>query len=465
MAPRIRPGNTFPLGVHLSDTGANIAVYSSVADQVILCLFEPDGRETRLPMPAVDNGIWHGHVDGVAAGQLYGFRVDGPYHPERGLRCNPAKLLLDPYARAIHGRVEFGPAVLGHDPDDPSRPSTVDSAPSMPKSVMVAPLPPIGPDSQGRTPSGASRPNRPLADTVFYEVHVKGFTERHPGIPPEIRGTYAGLAHPAAIEHLTGLGVTAVELLPVQHSVPEAFLAGRGLTNYWGYNTIGYLAPHAAYSAAVRAGRPGGQVAEFRGMVGALHDGGLEVVLDVVYNHTCEAGAGGPTLCFRGLDNAAYYRLDPADRSAYVDTSGCGNALNVGNPAGLRLIMDSLRYWVTELGVDGFRFDLAPSLARQQGGFDTVAAFFDLVWQDPVIAQVKLIAEPWDVGQGDSYDVGRFPPGLERVERHVPRHGARLLAQPRRGAAGPGHPDVRVLGPVHPAPAWPGRLGEPGDRA
>jgi glycogen operon protein len=245
----------------------------------------------------------------------------------------------------------------------------------------------------------------------MYEIHVKGFTRLHPDIPPEIQGTYAGLAHPAAIDHLQRLGVTAVELLPVQHSVPEGFLVDRGLTNYWGYNTIGFLAPHAEYSAAVRAGEPGGQVAEFKDMVRALHAAGVEVILDVVYNHTPEAGPMGPTLSLRGLDNAAYYRLDPNDRADYVDTSGCGNALNVGNPSCLRLIMDSLRYWVTEMGVDGFRFDLAPTLARQEGGFDTVAAFFDLVWQDPVIAQTKLIAEPWDVGQGDSYDVGRFPAG------------------------------------------------------
>ena len=246
---------------------------------------------------------------------------------------------------------------------------------------------------------------------MIYEIHVKGFTQQHPDIPVPLRGTYAGLAHPAAIAHLQRLGVTAVELLPVHQSVPEAFLVDRGLTNYWGYNTIGFFAPQAEYSAAVRAGQPGGQVAEFQEMVTALHAADIEVILDVVYNHTCEAGPEGPTLSFRGLDNAAYYRLDPADNSSYVDTSGCGNSLNVGNPACLRMILDSLRYWVTEMGVDGFRFDLAPSLARQEGGFDTIAAFFDLVWQDPVMAQVKLIAEPWDVGQGDSYDVGRFPAG------------------------------------------------------
>ncbi len=411
MSLTVRPGRPFPLGVHFSDGGANVAVYSSVADEVLLCLFDATGAETRLSLPGLDAGVWHGFVEGVLPGQEYGFRVRGPYDPAAGQRCNPAKLLLDPYARAISGAVSFGPAVYGYDVDDRSRPSTLDSADSVPRAVMTAALPALGPDSQGQLPAGVVRPNRLLMDTVFYEVHVKGFTQLHPDIPEAIRGTYAGLAHPVAIAHLQQLGVTAVELLPVQQSVPEAFLVDRGLTNYWGYNTVGFFAPHAGYSAAVRAGRPGAQIAEFQDMVRALHAADIEVVLDVVYNHTPEAGPDGPTLSLRGLDNAAYYRLDPGDRSLYVDTSGCGNALNVGDSACLRMIMDSLRYWVTDMGVDGFRFDLAPTLARQEGGFDTVAAFFDLVWQDPVISQVKLIAEPWDVGQSDSYDVGRFPPG------------------------------------------------------
>ncbi len=406
-----RSGKPYPLGIHFSDNGANIAVYSSVADEVLLCLFDSDGTETQLPLPDVDAGIWHGFVEGVQPGQLYGFRVRGPYQPESGARCNPAQLLLDPYARAIAGQVSFGPAVYGYDTENPHRPSALDSAPAVPRSVMVGPLPPLGPNSEGLTSAGSVRPARHLADTVIYEIHVKGFTQRHPDIPPELRGTYAGLGHQVAVAYLQQLGVTAVELLPVHHSVPESFLVQRELGNYWGYNTIGFFAPHAEYSAAVRAGQPGGQVAEFQDMVRSLHDGGIEVILDVVYNHTCEAGPEGPTLSFRGLDNAAYYRLDPDDPASYVDTSGCGNALNVADPACLRLILDSLRYWVTEMGVDGFRFDLAPTLARQEGSFDTVAAFFDLVWQDPVLAQVKLIAEPWDVGQGDSYDVGRFPAG------------------------------------------------------
>jgi isoamylase len=403
MSVTVRPGRPFPLGVHFVDGGVNVAVYSSVADEVFLCLFDAGGAETRLSLPGMDAGVWHGFLEGIEHGQEYGFRVRGPYRPAEGHRCNPAKLLLDPYARAITGTVEFTPAVSGHRHDKPWLPDDLDSAAVVPRSVMV--------ERPAAAGASAPRPDRHLADTVIYEVHVKGFTQRHPDIPAEIRGTYAGLAHPAAIAHLQRLGITAVELLPVHQSVPESFLVDRGLTNYWGYNTVGFFAPHAGYSAAVRAGRPGGQVTEFRDMVSALHTAGIEVILDVVYNHTAEAGPDGPTLFLRGLDNKAYYRLDPANDWSYVDTSGCGNSLNVGNPACLRLIMDSLRYWVTEMGVDGFRFDLAPTLARQEGGFDTIAAFFDLVWQDPVLARVKLIAEPWDVGQQDSYDVGRFPAG------------------------------------------------------
>src|SRR6478752_10007773 len=333
MSVTVRPGQPFPLGVHFTSGGANVAVYSSVADEVLLCLFDDEGVETRLSLPAMDAGVWHGFVQGVQPGQAYGFRVKGPYDQARGLRCNPAKLLIDPYARAIDGAVSFTPAVYGHDTDNPDRRSDLDSAQAMPRSLMIAPTPPVGPDSEGRLAPGTRRPNRHLADSVFYEVHVKGFTALHPGIPAEQRGTYAGLGHPKAIAHLQRLGITAVELLPVHQSVPEAFLVKRGLTNYWGYNTVGFFAPHAGYSAAVRAGHPGEQVAEFQHMVRALHAADIEVILDVVYNHTCEAGPQGPTLSFRGLDNAAYYRLDPADNSSYVDTSGCGNSLNVGNPA------------------------------------------------------------------------------------------------------------------------------------
>jgi len=291
--------------------------------------------------------------------------------------------------------------VLDYAADNPDAPSALDSAGHVPRSL-------VGGETFAWTDSAPVR--RRYSDTIIYEVHVKGYTMRHPGVPAELRGTYAGLAHEAALAHLVDLGVTAVELLPVHQSVPESFLPQRGLTNYWGYNTIGYFAPHNGYSAAVRAGRPGGQVAEFKAMVNALHAAGLEVLLDVVFNHTCEAGPEGPTLCFRGLDNAAYYRLEPGDPGRYVDTTGCGNSLNAGDPMTLQLIMDSLRYWITEMHVDGYRFDLAPTLARQDGGFDQVSAFFDLVAQDPVVSQAKLIAEPWDVGQMDSYDLGRFPP-------------------------------------------------------
>jgi len=393
------PGAAFPLGATPGPAGTNFAVVSAAAG-VTLCLFDADGAETQVPLRERDGEIWHGFLPGVGPGQAYGYRAAGPYEPRRGLRCNPAKLLLDPYARAIDGEVRFGPGVLGHAVDNRDAASPLDSAPDMPRSLVVD-------TSFGW--AGRPQPHHSYADTVIYEVHVKGFTAAHPGVPPELRGTYAGLAHEAAIAHLVDLGVTAVELLPVQHNVPESFLRERGLTNYWGYNTIGYFAPHAGYSAAARAGRPGGQVAEFQAMVDALHGAGLEVILDVVFNHTAEGGHLGPTLCHRGLHNPAYYRLDPADQRYYVDTTGTGNSLNVAHLTCLRMILDSLRYWVTQLHVDGFRFDLAATLGRDNGGFASTSAFFDLVDQDPVLSQVKLIAEPWDVGQVDSYDLGRFP--------------------------------------------------------
>jgi len=395
------PGSQFPRGATAVDGGTNFAVASGVADGMMLCLFDEAGTETQIPLVDYDAGVWHGFVPGVGPGQAYGYRATGPYDPARGVRCNPAKLLLDPYTRALHGTVTFGPEVLGYPAGgDPDAPSTLDSAAHVPHSLVT-----------GETFSwrDGDRPRRSYADTIIYEVHVKGFTMRHPGVPPELRGTYAGLGHEAAIGHLLDLGVTAVELLPVHESVPEAFLLRRGLTNYWGYNTIGYFAPHQAYSAAVRAGRPGGQVTEFKAMVDALHRAGLEVLLDVVFNHSAEGNQLGPTLCFRGLDNPAYYRLDPGDPRDYFDTTGCGNSLNVGDPLTLQLIMDSLRYWVTDMHVDGFRFDLAPTLARQEGEFEKRSAFLDMVAQDPVVSRAKLIAEPWDVGQMDSYDLGGFP--------------------------------------------------------
>jgi isoamylase len=399
MTPAVLPGEPFPLGATPGEGGTNFAL-ASRGEAVDLCLFDALG-ETRLPLTEYDAGVWHGFVPGVGPGQAYGYRVTGPWDPAHGLRYNPAKLLLDPYARAIDGEVRFGPEVLGHDAADPERPSTLDSAGHVPRSLVVGPM---------AEPPDRYRARRSYADTVLYEVHVKGFTAMHPQVPEELRGTYAGLGHYAAVAHLLALGVTTVELLPVHQHVPEAFLPERGLTNYWGYNTIGYFAPHAGYSAAVRAGDPGGQVAEFRAMVDALHAAGLEVVLDVVFNHTGEGDHLGPTLCHRGVDNAAYYRLDPTDPRRYLDTTGCGNSLNAADPFALQLVMDSLRYWLTEMDVDGFRFDLAPTLAREQGGFDRLSAFFDLVAQDPVVSRAKLVAEPWDVGQSDSYDIGRFPP-------------------------------------------------------
>ena len=395
------PGRPCPLGATVGEGGTNFAVAASAADGVLLALLDERGAETQVPLLDFDAGVWHGFVPGVGTGQVYGYRVSGGYDPSSGLRFSPAKLLLDPYARAFTGAVTYGPEVLGYAQGDPDAPSTLDSAAYVPRSLVA---------EQRYNWSGSPRPKHGYPDTIIYEVHVKGFTMGHPGVPPELRGTYAGLGHQVAIEHLLDLGVTAVELLPVHENVPEDFLVQRGLTNYWGYNTIGYFAPHQGYSAAARAGRPGGQVVEFKAMVDALHSAGLEVLLDVVFNHTAEGGPLGPTLCYRGLDNAAYYRLLPADLSQYVDTTGCGNSLNAGDPITLQLIMDSLRYWLTEMGVDGFRFDLAPTLARQEGGFDQVSAFLDMVSQDPVVSTAKLIAEPWDVGQSDSYDLGRFPP-------------------------------------------------------
>ena len=398
--PHALPGSWFPLGATPGDGGTNFAVASSVADAMLLCLLDDSGAETQIPLQDYDAGVWHGFVPGTGHGQAYGYRASGRYDPARGLRCNPAKLLLDPYARAFTGAVRFGPEVLGHDLGDLDAPSAADSAAHVPRSLVV----------DDTHPWSSGKPRHRYSDTVIYEVHVKGFTMRHPAVPPGLRGTYAGLGHEAAIGHLLDLGVTAVEVLPVHQNVPEPFLAGRGLTNYWGYNTIGYFAPHQGYSAQVRAGRPGGQVAEFKAMVDALHTAGLEVLLDVVFNHTAEGGELGPTLCYRGLDNHAYYRLDPGNPRYYIDTTGTGNSLNAGDPVTLQLIMDSLRYWLTEMRVDGFRFDLAPTLARQEGGFDRMSAFFDLVSQDPVVLRANLIAEPWDVGQMDSYDLGRFPP-------------------------------------------------------
>jgi glycogen operon protein len=394
--PAALPGEPFPLGATPGPTGTNFAVVSA-ADGVLLCLFDADGTETQVPLRDRDGEVWHGFLPGVGAGQAYGYRATGPYDPHRGLRCNPAKLLLDPYARAIDGEVRFGPDVLGYAVDDHDMASGLDSAAHVPRSLVV--------DTAFAVSEG-TRPHYSYADTVLYEIHVKGFTAAHPAVPEELRGTYAGLAHAAPLAHLVDLGVTAVELLPVHHSASEPFLRDRGLTNYWGYNTIGYFAPHAAYSST---GHRGTQVQEFRGMVKALHAAGIEVILDVVYNHTAEGNHLGPTLSFRGIDNASYYRLVDDEPACYMDYTGTGNSLNVRSPHTLQLIMDSLRYWVTEMHVDGFRFDLAATLAREFYEVDRLSTFFEVVQQDPVVSSTKLIAEPWDVGPG-GYQVGNFPP-------------------------------------------------------
>jgi isoamylase len=392
----------FPLGAHYDGAGTAFAVFSSVATAVTLCLFDDEGpgagsREQQAAMTAGPGGRWQCYLAGVGPGQRYGYRVDGPWDPGRGQRANPAKLLIDPYARAIEGDVSWGPSVYGHRADDPDQRDDGDSAPWVPRSVVV----------NSFFDWDADRPPRhALADTILYEAHVKGMTARHPAVPPELRGTYLGLAHPAVIAHLTELGVTAVELLPVHQFVANRYLADLGLVNYWGYDTIGFFAPHHGYAAG---GSPGEQVQEFKTMVRTLHQAGIEVILDVVYNHTAEGGQAGPTLSFRGLDNEAYYRLDPADKRHYYDTTGTGNAFNAQHPQSLQLLMDSLRYWVTEMHVDGFRFDLAATLAREGGMVDRLSLFFNLLRQDPVLADVKLIAEPWDVGQMDSYQLGNFP--------------------------------------------------------
>jgi isoamylase len=392
------PGVSYPLGATYDGVGTNFALYSEAAEQVELCLLDDAAGEERIALTEVDGFIWHGYLHGVGPGQRYGYRVHGRYEPRAGYRCNPAKLLLDPYAKAIAGSVQFGQAVFGYDFDSPDQPSPADSAPYMPLSVVANPYFDWGNDRPPRTRYHQS---------VIYEAHVKGLTKLHPAVPDEERGTYAGLAHPKVIEHLVDFGVTAVELMPVHQFVTDGFLTERGLSNYWGYNTIGFFAPHNAYSAA---GQLGEQVPEFKSMVRALHEAGLEVILDVVYNHTAEGNHLGPTLSFRGIDNAAYYRLtDAPDRSHYFDTTGTGNSLLMSSPHVLQLIMDSLRYWVLEMHVDGFRFDLAAALARQFHEVDRLSAFFELVQQDPVVSQVKLIAEPWDVGDG-GYQIGNFPP-------------------------------------------------------
>jgi glycogen operon protein len=394
---QVWPGPSYPLGATHDGTGTTFSIFSEVAERVELCLFDEDGTEERVVLPEVDGFVWHGYLPGVLPGQRYGYRVYGPYNPKAGQRCNPSKLLLDPYSKAIEGDIDWDPSLFSYRFDARDRQETTDSAPHMPKSVVVNPFFDWGNDRA---------PKRPYNESLIYEAHVRGLTYRNPKIPEELRGTYAGIAHPTTIDHLNRLGITAIELMPVHQFVHDHGLVQRGLRNYWGYNTIGFLAPHNAYAATGQAGQ---QVPEFKAMVKALHEAGIEVILDVVYNHTAEGNHLGPTLSFRGIDNASYYRLVEDKPEFYMDYTGTGNSLNVRHPHALQLIMDSLRYWVTEMHVDGFRFDLAAALAREFYDVERLSTFFDLVQQDPTVSQVKLIAEPWDVGPG-GYQVGNFPP-------------------------------------------------------
>jgi isoamylase len=391
------PGAPYPLGATYDGSGTNFALFSEVAERVDLCLFDEKGKETRVRLPERDAFVWHGYLPNVGPGQRYGFRVHGPYDPAKGLRCNPKKLLLDPYAKAIEGGIDWNESLFGYKFADDNARNALDSAKHMVKAVVISPFFDWQNDRAPRTPYN---------ETVVYEAHVRGLTQRHPDIPAEMRGTYAAVGHPVMLEHFKRVGVTAVELMPVHHFVQDHHLQEKGLSNYWGYNTLGYFAPHNSYSSS---GSRGEQVQEFKTMVRRLHEAGIEVILDVVYNHTAEGNHLGPTLSFRGIDNQAYYRLMPDEPAMYMDYTGTGNSLNVRHPHTLQLIMDSLRYWVIDMHVDGFRFDLAATLAREFHDVDRLAAFFDLVQQDPIVSQVKLIAEPWDIGEG-GYQVGNFPP-------------------------------------------------------
>ncbi|MDB1548251.1 glycogen debranching protein GlgX [Bifidobacterium adolescentis] len=396
---QIRPGSMYPLGASYDGAGVNFALFSQVAQKVELCLFDEEDRETRVEMTEQNSYVWHNYLPGIQPGQRYGYRVYGPYDPAKGLRCNPNKLLLDPYAKAIEGNIDGDESLYSYwfkSPEDVTSMNTLDSAPHTMKSAVVNPYFDWGNDQH---------PNISYHDSVIYEAHVRGMTNLNLDVPPDIRGTYAGLAYPSVIEYLRKLGVTAIELMPIHQFVNDSFLQEKGLSNYWGYNTIGFFAPHNAYSSS---GQRGEQVNEFKSMVKAYHRAGMEVILDVVYNHTAEGNNLGPTLSFKGIDNGAYYRLVDNDRRHYFDTTGTGNSLLMRSPHALQLITDSLRYWVTEMHIDGFRFDLAATLARQFQEVDKLSAFFDIVEQDPVISRVKLIAEPWDLGSG-GYQVGGFP--------------------------------------------------------
>jgi glycogen operon protein len=397
------PGSSYPLGANFDGGGTNFALFSEIAEKVELCLIGDDGQEARICLDEVDGYVWHVYLPNVSPGQRYGYRVHGPFDPAAGHRCDPSKLLLDPYGKSFNGEFKFGQALFSYDLDvaaeDPAEtgtPPRVDSRGHTMTSVVINPFFDWATDRSPRTP---------YHETVIYEAHVKGMTQTHPAIPEALRGTYAGLAHPAIIDHLKSLNVTAIELMPVHQFLHDSRLLDLGLRNYWGYNTFGFFAPHSQYAANPQAG---GAVPEFKSMVRAFHEQGIEVILDVVYNHTAEGNQLGPTINFRGIDNAAYYRLLDEDLRLYKDFTGTGNSLNARHPHTLQLIMDSLRYWVTEMHVDGFRFDLASTLAREFYDVDRLSAFFDLVQQDPVVSQVKLIAEPWDVGEG-GYQVGNFP--------------------------------------------------------
>ncbi|HZK32827.1 MAG TPA: glycogen debranching protein GlgX, partial [Corynebacterium sp.] len=399
-ADQVWPGEAYPLGSTYDGAGTNFALFSNVAERVELCLIDDDGSEQRINLEEVDAYVWHCYLPGIQPGQRYGYRVHGPYDPADGKRCDPNKLLVDPYARAFDGEFDGHPSLFSYDifADEPgSGRNEEDSLGHTMTSVVINPFFDWGDDRS---------PNIPYNETVIYEAHVKGMTMTHPDVPENLRGTYAGLAHPSIIEYLKDLGITAIELLPVHQFLQDDRLRDLGLRNYWGYNTFGFFAPQHDYSAAQN---PGAAVSEFKGMVRAYHEAGMEVILDVVYNHTAEGNHLGPTICFRGIDNEAYYRLVDGDKFHYMDYTGTGNSLNVRDPHSLQLILDSLRYWVTEMRVDGFRFDLASTLAREFNDVDRLATFFDLVQQDPVVSQVKLIAEPWDVGH-NGYQVGNFPP-------------------------------------------------------
>ncbi|AIE82168.1 glycogen debranching protein GlgX [Actinotignum schaalii] len=393
---RIWPGHPYPLGATFDGTGTNFAIYSSVAEKIELCLLDDNNKETRVELREVDANVWHCYLTSIRPGQRYGYRVYGPYDPAQGLRCDPSKFLLDPYAKAIEGNITNAQEVFSYDFNDPSQPCTLDSLGHVPVSVVISPYFDWGYDRP---------PKHEYNETIIYETHVKGFTQRHPDVPEELRGTYQGLTHPPVLDYFTSLGVTAIELMPVHQFINDTSLQDRGLSNYWGYNTIGFFAPHDGYATRSR----GEQVDEFKAMVKAFHEADIEVILDVVYNHTAEGNHMGPTLSFKGIDNRSYYRLVPDDPRHYFDTTGTGNSLNMTSPHTLQLIMDSLRYWVTEMHVDGFRFDLASTLARELHAVDKLSSFFDIIQQDPIISQVKLIAEPWDVGEG-GYQVGGFPP-------------------------------------------------------